>query len=251
VAAEDFPVVASEVFPAAVAALAVVVPQGGGRMKDLTQKLLSEEGRKQVAAAVGAAEKKTSGEIVCMIVPSSYHYPMSNIIGATAIAMPLALLLTPLIGAWLWIGTQNMWLFLGIFTVLFFLGYVFIRLTPSIKRWFVSQREIDEEVEEAAVTNFFLRGLYRTRDRNGILLFISVFEHKVWVLADQGINEKVPEGHWDAIVARLTEGLRRQQAAGAICRAVNTIGEELKHFFPIKQDDTNELQNLIIEDTQP
>ena len=212
-------------------------------MKNPAISLLNEEEKKQVEAAVAAAEKKTSGEIICMIVHSSYHYPMANVIGATAIALPLALLLTPLIGAWLWIGTQNMWLFLGIFTIFFILGYLTVKWIPMLKRWFVSQSDIDKEVEEAATTQFFLRGLYRTRDRNGMLLFISVFEHKVWVLADKGINEKVPEGQWDAIVTRLTEGLRRHQAAGAICRAINTIGEELKQHFPIKEDDTNELPN--------
>lgn len=216
-------------------------------MKNLADKLLNEQEKAQVEAAVQTAEKRTSGEIVCMIVSSSYHFPMSNVIGATALALPLALILTPLAGAWLWIGTQNMWLFLGIFTILFISGYFAVKHSAALKRVFVSRKEMDIEVEEAAVTNFFQHGLYRTRDNNGILLFISVFEHKVWILADQGINEKVPEGHWDAIVARLTEGIRRRQAAAAICRAINTIGDELRHHFPIKDDDNDELKNLIIE----
>lgn len=220
-------------------------------MRDLARKLLNQQEKTQVEAAVQAVEKRTSGEIVCMIVSSSYHYPMSNVIGATALALPLALILTPLSGAWLWLGTQNMWLFLGIFTILFIAGYLLVKHTAAFKRIFVSRREMDEEVEEAAVTSFFHHGLYRTRDNNGILLFISVFEHRVWILADQGINDKVPEGHWDAIVARLTEGIRRKQAPAAICRAVNTIGEELRQHFPIKTDDADELKNLIIEEKNP
>lgn len=183
-----------------------------------------------------------------MIVSSSYHYPMSNVIGATTLALPLALILTPLAGAWLWLGTRNLWLFLGLFTLLFIACYLTVKHSTGLKRAFVSRKEMDIEVEEAAVTNFFKHGLYRTRENNGILLFVSVFEHRVWILADQGINEKVPEGHWDAIVARLTEGIRRRQAAAAICRAINTIGEELKQHFPVKADDTDELKNLIIEE---
>ena len=46
----------------------------------------------------------------------------------------------------------------------------------------------DEEVQEAVLTAFFKEELYRTRDETGILIFISVFEHKVWVLADRGIT---------------------------------------------------------------
>ena len=215
-------------------------------MKDLAQKLLTDDERTQVENAVAAAETKTSGEIVCMIVPNSYHYPMANVLGATTLALPLSLVLTPLTGAWLWMGTHNMWLFIGIFTIVFILAYLLVRNVSALKRLFVSEKEIAEEVEEAAITNFFLHGLHHTRDSNGILLFISVFEHTVWVLADKSINEKVPEGHWDAIVTRLTEGIRRNQPAAAICRAINTVGEELKHHFPCKEDDTNELQNLII-----
>jgi putative membrane protein len=217
----------------------------------LARKLLTQQEKAGIEAAVQAAEKRTSGEIVCMIVSSSYHYPMSNVIGATALALPLALILTPLAGAWLWLGTQNMWLFLGIYTILFIAGYLLVKHSAVLKRIFVSRKEMDSEVEEAAVTNFFNRGLYRTRDCNGILLFISVFEHRVWILADQGINEKVSEGHWDAIVTRLTEGIRRGQASAAICRAVNTIGEELRQHFPLKADDTDELKNLIIEEKNP
>ena len=216
-------------------------------MKDLARNLLNPDQHKQVAAAVAAAEKQTSGEIVCLIESTSYHYPMANVLGGATLALPLALLLTPLAGAWLWIGTSNMWLFLGIFTLLFCAGFMAVKHIPGLKHFFISQREMDEEVEEAAVTTFFLRGLYRTRESNGILLYISVFERKVWLLADKGINDKVPRDHWDDLVTELTRGLRRRQAADALCRAVTAIGEDLKLHFPYRADDTNELENVIVE----
>ena len=54
-----------------------------------------------------------------MIISASYHYPMANVTGAAAFALALGLLFTPLIGGWLWIGSQNLWLFIGLFTVFF------------------------------------------------------------------------------------------------------------------------------------
>lgn len=216
-------------------------------MKHLAQKFFSEQERKQVEAAVQAAEKQTAGEIVCLIESASYRYPMANVIGATVFAIPLALVLTHILGGWLWIGTQNLWLFLGVSGVLWGLLYLTVDRVPMIKRWFISKREMDEEVEEAAVTSFFYHGLYRTRDANGILLFISVFEHKVWILADHGINAKVATGQWDEIVAQVTEGLRKGHRAQAIVAAVATIGDMLATHFPIKADDTDELSNLIIK----
>jgi putative membrane protein len=234
------------VFPAVAGDSAAAAHQEGGRMRESKNQLLNPNEIQQVESAVAEAEKKTSGEIVCMVVPKSYHYPMSNVIGATSIALPLALILTPLTGAWMWIDPHNMWLFLGIFTLLFIVSFLAVRNIAPLKRLFISRREMDEEVEEATLTSFFLRGLYQTRERNGILLFISAFEHKVWILADKGINDKVPQGHWDDIVAELINGIRRKQAASAICNAVEAIGEDLKHHFPIQADDTNELSNVII-----
>ena len=126
-------------------------------MKDLVKNFLADEERTRVDAAVKEAEKLTSGEIVVMIISASYEYPMANVIGAATFALPLALILTPLTGAWLWIGGQNMWLFLGFLSVFFILFHEIIKRIPWLKRFFISRKEIDDEVEEAAITNFFDR----------------------------------------------------------------------------------------------
>ena len=216
-------------------------------MQDLAKSFLSEDEHARVDTAVKEAEKLTAGEIVVMIISASYEYPMANVIGAAAFALPLALIYAPLTGAWLWIGGQNMWLFLGFLTVFFILFHEIIKRIPWLKRFFISRREIDDEVEEAAITNFFDRDLYRTRDETGVLVLISVFERRVWVLADRGINAKVNEGQWDEIVKMIADGIKQKRAADAICKAVEKIGAILAEHFPVKPDDTNELKNLIIE----
>ena len=216
-------------------------------MKNLVKQFLSDDQRAHVNAAVEKAEKLTAGEIVVMFISASYHYPMANVIGATTFAIPLALIFTPVIGGWLWIGNQNMWLFLGLLTVFFILFHEIIKHLVWLKRYFISRKEIDAEVKEAAITHFFNHGLYRTRDETGVLVLISVFERRVWILADRGINAKVPEGQWDDIVKMITDGIRQKRSADAICEAVEKIGELLKRHFPVKPDDTDELDNLIIE----
>ena len=216
-------------------------------MKNLVKQFLSDDQRAHVNAAVEKAEKLTAGEIVVMFISASYHYPMANVIGATTFAIPLALIFTPVIGGWLWIGNQNMWLFLGLLTVFFILFHEIIKRLVWLKRYFISRKEIDAEVKEAAITHFFNHGLYRTRDETGVLVLISVFERRVWILADRGINAKVPEGQWDDIVKMITDGIRQKRSADAICEAVEKIGELLKRHFPVKPDDSDELDNLIIE----
>jgi putative membrane protein len=216
-------------------------------MKDLAKQFLTDNERTRVTAAVKEAEKLTAGEIVVMIISASYHYPMANVIGAAVFTFPLALIFTTLTGEWLWIGGQNMWLFLGFLSVFFILFHEIIKRIPWLKRFFISRKEIDDEVEEAAITNFFDQGLYRTRDQTGVLVLISVFERRVWVLADRGINANVSESQWNDIVKMITDGIKQKRPADAICEAVEKIGELLKTHFPIKPDDTDELKNLIIE----
>lgn len=216
-------------------------------MANLAEKFLNKQDREKIENAVKEAEKHTSGEIVPMIVSRSYHYPMSDVIGGISFAFPLSLILTYFIGGWLWIGDFNLWLFLGIIAILFTVFHQIIRRSRGLKRLFISEREIDEEVEEAAITSFFREGLYRTRDETGILILISVFERKVWMLADRGINEKVKPGQWDEIVGMIIEGIKNNKQADAICKAVDEIGRILREHFPIKADDTNELKNLIVE----
>lgn len=217
-------------------------------MKDLSRKFLTTEEQARIEEAVAAAEKETSGEIVCMIQSASYHYPMADVIGAAALSLPLALAFTPLAGGWLWLGLHNMWLFLGCFTLFFTVFYFVVRHCAWLKRPFISKREIDEEVEEAATISFFSRGLYRTRDATGVLIFISVFERRVWLLADHGINAKVPQGQWDATVSRITDGIRQKRPAAAIIEGIQSVGRQLKTQFPVKSDDTDELRNLIISE---
>jgi putative membrane protein len=219
-------------------------------MKNLARSFLTEGDHQRIDAAIKAAEAKTSGEIVCMVHSASYHYPMSNVLGATTLALPLALILTPVVGGHLWLGTQNMWLFLGLFALIFAAAYLLVRKWPLLKRCFISAHEINEEVQEAAVTSFFRHGLYRTRDATGVLLYISVFEQKVWVLADHGINAKLDPDTWKGIVQIITDGVKTNRPADAICEAVTQVGNMLETHFPIRPDDQDELRNVIVDDDE-
>ena len=217
-------------------------------MKDLTRKFLNTADRDAITAAVKAAEKQTAGEIVPMVVSASYHYPMAEVIGATTLALPAALVLTPLLGGWFWIGNWNLWLFMGLFTLFFLGGLMLLRCWTALKRLFISKREIDEEVEEAAVISFFKKGVHRTREETGVLIFVSLFEHRVWVLADRGINRKVAQDQWNTIVADIVQGIRQHQPGQAIAEAVDRVGRLLAEHFPRRDDDQDELTNLIVED---
>ena len=216
-------------------------------MQTRAERFLTPEEQKKINQCVHDAEKQTSGEIVPMVVSESHSYPLAPIIGATFITLPTALLAARVIGSHFWIGPDNMWLFLVCFICIFIPAFHTIKRVFWLKRLFLLPKRADEEVREAALGVFFTEKLYKTKAENGILLYISVFERRVWILADAGINQRVPHEHWLEIVDLVTEGIKNHRQCDAICEAIARIGTMLKDVFPIEQDDVNELHNLIIK----
>lgn len=215
-------------------------------MTTLAQQFLTEDERRNISEATRRAESRTSGEIVPMVVSASHHYPLAAVVGATVLALPPALVCTPLIAAPLWLGHQDMWIFLALFCLFFLSAHALVDRIPAVKRLFLNRSQVDEEVREAAVTAFFGEKLYKTRQENGILIFISVLERRVWVLADSGISSRIDQGRWQEIVDRITAGIRAKRQGEAICEAIGRVGEILHEHFPITADDHNELHDLII-----
>lgn len=245
--AADLGVGSAEVDSVAVAAgLAAAEPQEDGDMTSLAESFLTQHEQQRVSEAVHAAELRTSGEIVPMIVSASHHYPLACAAGGAILALPVALLLTALIGRYLWLGPENMYLFLALFAMLYLPARALVAHTLWLKRFFLNRDQVEEEVEEAAITSFYEEGLYRTRAENGILIFISVFEHKVWILADKGIDERIDTSQWQEIVAELSQGIQTGRRCESLCEAVQRVGEILAVHFPIADNDRNELHNIII-----
>ena len=210
-------------------------------MKSAEDFFNSEE-QQRIKEAVNMAEAVTSGEIVPMVVDASYEYPRAELVGAGTLALGLGLL-----GSW-WFGGNSIWWFLPIYLVAFILIYASIKTCPYLKRKLIHPNELAEETREKALVSFMEQGLHETRDKTGILILISLFEHRVVVLADSGINAVVPEHTWDEIVAMILGGIKQGQACDALCQAISRCGELLSESFPRKEDDTDELPNLILGD---
>ncbi|MDA3902437.1 MAG: TPM domain-containing protein [Desulfuromusa sp.] len=209
-------------------------------MKSASEYFTKEE-QEKIETAVKAAEAKTSGEIVPMVVDSSYEYPRAELIGGGTLALAVGL-----ICSWAF-GGESIWWFLPIFIIGFFAFQQLIRNLPDFKRKLIHPDEMTAEVKEKALVSFLEHELHETRDRTGILILISLFEHRVQVLADSGINAKVPEHTWEEIVDMIIKGLKTGDACTATCQAIERCGELLQEHFPRKHDDTNELRNLVVE----
>ncbi len=220
-------------------------------MKDLMGRFLPKADRAKIEACIREAENHTRGEIVVMVVPMSYHYPVADLLGASAFSLPVAVALTPEVGGLMWTGPWNLWVFLAVLIPLFLVFHEAVKRVHMLKRWLISARDMEEEVREAAQTQFFRKGLYRTREETGVLIYVSVFERRVWVLGDRGINAAIPEGRWKSIVAAIAQAIKDGRPGEGICRAVGDVSRILQEKFPVRQGDQNELRNLMVEEGPP
>lgn len=192
----------------------------------------------RVQSAITDAERATSGEIVAMITARSSSYAHVSILWAAlaALAVPLPLIY------WTWWPIQYIYLLqLVVFATLALLlswQPVRLRLVPAGMKKARAHRR--------AVEQFLAQNLHTTAGRTGVLIFVSVAERYVEILADTGIRERVPPSEWQGIVDNLTEAIRMGHAADGFVNAIGRIGQHLATHFPPGTVDPNELPNHLI-----
>ncbi len=203
--------------------------------------LLTDDDRKSIEEAIKAAEAKTSGEIVFAVIDASSHYhhatlqgALIGMAGATAIFLALPILHT--VVAVLWVEFISFALFSAVL--------------PRIpwRRWFIPGREMDARVHQAALAEFYSSGLYRTRESNGILIFLSCLERRVVVLGDKAIHEKIGS-QWDDVRDKIIRGIRDGRPREGIVAAIEGCGRSLAEHFPHRSDDIHELPDSVIDRT--
>lgn len=210
-------------------------------MKTAISAYLGLDQQAVIREAVAGAEARTSGEIVPMLVARSDDYREAAAQAAAIIASLLALALA------LAFHDTSVWFFLPAAFVLYFPTLAVVRRLPQLKLAFTPAARVREAVQLRAIRAFYEKGLHRTRDENGILIFISLLEHKVWILGDRGINAVIPPERWIDFTKTLSSGIRRGELTEALVGVIAEMGEILRQHFPLRQDDTNELPDLLGE----
>lgn len=196
--------------------------------------------REMIREAVAEAELKSSGEIATIVVRQSERYREAEQLGALLVAGVLAVI--PAVA----LHHVTIWSYIPMVFVLFFPTIWLFRRFPRLKLSFAGKRRQAEAVRERALAAFFEKGLHRTEQETGILIFISLLEQKVWILGDRGINGKIPPHYWKSFAAELAAGIRSGRGAEALCRVISGCGAELARHFPRTQQDRNELPDEII-----
>lgn len=213
-------------------------------MASRVAQLFSESDLARIRAAVVEAERKTSGEIVPFVVERSDDYEVAEWRGGAFLGTFVAIVfaaLHELTDLWLPVNFAGL---VAISIVAFVAGMLAVRFVPSLSRLLAGRVLMTHQVGRRAAEAFVAEEVFQTRDRTGILLFVSLLEHTVIVVGDAGINARVQKGEWDGIVAMIVDGLKHGTPADGMVRAIGACGALLeRHGVARKADDTDELSD--------
>lgn len=104
---------------------------------------------------------------------------------------------------------------------------------------------IVEEVLDHAAFVFEELGMHRTKDRNGVLIYVSVAQRRAAVIGDAGIHERLPQGFWNDTLRVILQEFKAGRFADGLCLGVERTGERLREHFPRASDDRNELSDEV------
>jgi putative membrane protein len=201
--------------------------------------LLSDADCRAIEDAVRALEQKSATELVVAVVPKSSDYWQARLVVAVAwsLATAHAMLefrpdVPPFVAVLLQVPV-------GIATFLLF-G------RGALARLLIPRGAAIASVERRALELFAARGLTRTRDRSGMLILVSELEHRVAILGDRGIHERVGDAGWREHVEHVVAAIRHGEAARGLLEVIERLGATHAELNPLRAGDTNELPDEIV-----
>jgi putative membrane protein len=199
---------------------------------------MSRKDAERISEAITNAERTTSGEIVAVIADQSSRYEHIPLMWAALLALIVP---WPLI-YFTWMKVQIIFLIqLIVFLALFFLAW-----HPKIRMALVPRSILRANTRRRAAEQFLAQNLHTTAGRTGVLIFVSIAEQRVDIIADSGIDARVPKGTWQSIVDEFTREIGAGKATDGFVHAIERIGAHLSEHFPPGSIDPNELPDHLI-----
>ncbi len=208
----------------------------------MVARLFSSEDQRRIEAAIERVESRSAVEVVVASVERCGEYWRGRVALAVcwAVGVAAALLHVPAI--------HPLWAILAQIPA-GLLFYLLLGATPLL-RLLIPPAAAERAVQEQALAMFSGRGLHRTRDHTGLLIFIAELERRVVILGDSGLHEQVGEAGWQAQVTQLIAKIREGRALEGMLEELQRIEVLAHERWPAREDDTNELPNTVITDAR-
>ena len=217
------------------------------------EKLMGEEGRLKVREAIAGVEEKTSAEIICALSTESGRYDR----GESLVGLFLGIVGVLLVhgvrlyqqpeGSWAELPALDpLWQVL-IVLIGFIVGILLSSRFPGIRSLVVSDKEEEHEVARAASFVFATSGVATTAGRTGLLVYISLRERRLVVLADEASLAAVGTEGLEALKDKAAGLLKEGRFADAFAQVVEEAGVKLAESLPAARDvPPGELENHVL-----
>jgi len=212
---------------------------------------LSKEDLVKIKEATREAESKTSGEIATAFIRESDSYAYYEMlfaffcgfiyfVGMMMIAQRLEHLMQEIFWGY---NSAYLVMFYG-FTTFTVMAFAYMMANVQfVDRLIIPKAVMRLKVNQRATRYFLESGVLNTRDRSGILIFISELERRVELVADKGISAKIPPDKWEYIVAHIIDGIHANEFPKHLVEGIRECGTLLAEHFPIQPGDVNELKD--------
>ncbi len=114
-------------------------------------------------------------------------------------------------------------------------------------RVFISRKPIEDPVS-VAQGHFLEMGMDKTRERNGVLIFVAPRAHKFAVIGDAGVHARCGDPFWAELAEEMRGHFCRSDFTSGIVHAIRKAGQLLAQHFPHEPDDRNELPDDVAHD---
>jgi putative membrane protein len=192
----------------------------------------------RIAEAVRQAETTTSGEIFVVIARAAEEHRLVGIFWAAIASL--------LIGAVLHLATP---LSSGLAILVEAIAFVSLAIALSqdaIRYRLIPPGVADSAVEAAAKAQFLAHGIHLTEARTGVLIYVALAEHRVEVVADRAINERVEQPVWDEIADDVVTAARAGRVVDGLVAAIDHARVPLAAHFPPGNKNANELPDHVV-----
>jgi putative membrane protein len=201
--------------------------------------MITDADKARVAAAIQEAEKKTSGEIFCVITRQSSSYRMVPFAWAALIGLAVP---APLIYFTLWPASV-----IYLLQLVAFATFSIALSQAGIRFWVVPRRLQHDRAHAEAIRQFRAQGLNLTENRTGVLIFASAAERYAEIVADVGIDQKVSPDVWQKAIDMLVSAVREGRPGDGFVAAIEQCGAVLAQHFPPGAINRDELPNKLVE----
>jgi putative membrane protein len=198
---------------------------------------LNEKSLTKLEDTVTEVEKSTSAEIVIAIARFSESYRDVPIIFGFILSMLtlIFILFSPF--------DIHTWFVMPFVVITYFVGYIICTKIELFMRLFTREERRREQVKRAAKIAFFEESVSATKDRTGILFYLSLFEKRVEILSDLGIDGKISKDKWNSLTIELNKALCGQKPLEDFSDKLATCISFLSVSFPPGEENPDEIMN--------